>query len=83
MNVVELERPLLNVRSDDNRSTGIEQRGFDNVLSGRAGFRLRLPAIWCNANISTSLSSRDQFDLLMVLRTCAFVPETGFLDSSI
>ena len=40
--MVQLERRFLNVRNDDN-PPGIEQRGFDNVLLDRVGFRLRLP----------------------------------------
>jgi len=41
--VVQLERRFLDIRNDDERFTGIEQRGFDNVLFDRVGSRLRLP----------------------------------------
>ena len=40
--VVQLERLFLDIWDDDKRSAQIEQRGFDNVLLDRVGFRLRL-----------------------------------------
>src|SRR6516164_6936995 len=42
-NVIQPERRSLNVRNDDDRPPGIEQRGFDDILLDHFGLRLRLP----------------------------------------